>query len=61
MTSSHDSFGRNSNDPVGLEVLADLDHLIFKQKVTHYDDGSGQYLLSVECHSLLSVILCKYV
>jgi len=33
MFSAYDSFGTHSEDPVGLQVLTDLDHLIFQQKV----------------------------
>ena len=35
MFSAYDSFGTHSEDPVGLEVLTDLDHLIFQQKARH--------------------------
>ena len=34
MPSAYDSFGTRSEYPVGLEVLTDLDHLIFKQKAS---------------------------
>jgi len=41
MFSAYDSFGRHSNDPAGLELLADLDHLIFQQKVEVLETALG--------------------
>jgi len=62
MPSAYDSFGTRSEYPVGLEVLTDLDHLIFKQKVEVLEmslgvetpnkysvrDSSGQEIFTVE-------------
>ena len=34
-------------NPVGLEVLTDLDHLIFQQKATHFDHWSCSMVIAV--------------
>jgi len=41
MLSAYDSFGPYSNDSLGLGVLADRDHLIFKQKIEVLEVAAG--------------------
>ena len=47
MFSAFDSFDSCIKDPVGLEVLTDLDHLIFQQKATHFDHWSCSMVIAV--------------